>query len=220
MANLSDLTRKEQVLEKLKSRAGEWINGADLANESVGGSEGLKRLRELKREGWLIQMRKSPSQGSDQFQYRLAVHLQMDGTLAYKIPIESEKEVQNGGPDRDRSSDRSDAAPHPAQSTWMDPQLAGPQRDTQDYEWKPAKKAPGTLEHVFWITKHQRAIAAVGELGDGRWGWGLLVPANKVAGTPNRSAGHGAVATKQEAMAACEGLVREIRAQKGGGDID
>lgn len=71
MANLSHMTRKEQVLDLLKRNLNEWVNGTELATEVVGGSEGLKRLRELRAEGYLIERRKHPSPGREIYQYRL-----------------------------------------------------------------------------------------------------------------------------------------------------
>lgn len=72
MANLSNQTRKEQVLRKLQQSPGEWIDGPMLANVVVGGSEGLKRLRELRLEGYPIEMRKHPDPDRDIWQYRLS----------------------------------------------------------------------------------------------------------------------------------------------------
>ena len=69
MPNMSDLTRREQVLARLQEADGAWVDGTELATEVVGGSEGLKRLRELRLEGHSIKMRKKPD--SDQYQYRL-----------------------------------------------------------------------------------------------------------------------------------------------------
>ena len=96
----------------------------------------------------------------------------------------------------------------------MDPQSTGPKRETSDYDWQPAKKARGTFEHIFWITKHQRAIGAVGQIGPDRWGWGLLVPKNKTAGTPNQQAGHGVERSKVDAILAVEARVKEVRDER------
>ena len=72
MANLSTLTRKEQVLEVLIDHLGEWVDGPELANEVVGGSEGLKRLRELRDEdGYGIEARRHPDPERSIWQYRL-----------------------------------------------------------------------------------------------------------------------------------------------------
>lgn len=221
MANYSDLTRKEQVLEKLKSAPGVWFNGAELSNEEVGGSEGLKRLRELKAEGWRVQMRKNPAQGSDQFQYRLAVALTADGAMAYYDPNlhpedHRQKEVPNGGPDRSPAAPRSGPSPQPASAPSGGGSFWGSQATDRTtgrkawHEWKPAKKAPGTLECVFWIGK-QRVLGAIGHLGDGRWGWGVLVPANKSRMTRERRAGHGVRPSKDEAREAVEALIAEMR---------
>lgn len=76
MANLSDLTRKDQVFQYLKTRLNAWVDGTELANAEVGGSEGLKRLRELRKdlaeEGtYEIEMRGHPDPDKDIYQYRL-----------------------------------------------------------------------------------------------------------------------------------------------------
>jgi len=75
MANYSEHTRKEQVYNFLRVRLNSWVDGPELANEVVGGSEGLKRLRELRREladsRFEIEMRGHPDPGKDIFQYRM-----------------------------------------------------------------------------------------------------------------------------------------------------
>lgn len=71
MTNLSLLTRKEQVLERLQLAQGGWVDGPLLATEMVGGSEGLRRLRELKEDGYQIERRKHPDPTKAIFQYRL-----------------------------------------------------------------------------------------------------------------------------------------------------
>jgi hypothetical protein len=75
VANLSDQTRKEQVHEYLKARSGQWVDGTELANGEVGGSEGLKRVRELRADlaasGVSIIMRRHPDPARDIFQYQL-----------------------------------------------------------------------------------------------------------------------------------------------------
>jgi hypothetical protein len=65
------VTRKQQVLEELLRAEGGWVNGTDLANEAVGGSEGLKRLRELRAEGHEIDERRHPDPERTIWQYRL-----------------------------------------------------------------------------------------------------------------------------------------------------
>lgn len=69
MTNLSNLTRKELVFQYLLARKNEWVNGPELANEEVGGSEGLKRLRELRAEGHPIRTRRHPDSTRDIWQY-------------------------------------------------------------------------------------------------------------------------------------------------------
>jgi len=71
MANISELTRKEQVLKALMEQAGEWVDGNLLATEKVGGSEGHRRLRELRTEGHDIRERRHPDPDRDIWQYML-----------------------------------------------------------------------------------------------------------------------------------------------------
>lgn len=63
-------TRKAAVLEYLRAASGGWVDGSDIATAEVGGSEGLRRLRELKDEGWLIDRRPHPTSATA-WQYRL-----------------------------------------------------------------------------------------------------------------------------------------------------
>lgn len=71
MANYSDLTRREQVLARLKAADGGWVDGSELATEEIGGSEGLRRLRELADEGHNIRKRRHPDAQRDIWQYKL-----------------------------------------------------------------------------------------------------------------------------------------------------
>lgn len=63
-------SRRGQVLVYLRDRAPGWIPGFEIATQEVGGSEGLRRLRELRQEGWLIEER--PMVNSNVWEYRLA----------------------------------------------------------------------------------------------------------------------------------------------------
>ncbi len=69
--NYDNLTRKDQVLQLLKFHQGEWVDGPELANETVGGSEGLRRLRELIDEGYHIVSRRHPNPSRNIWQYKL-----------------------------------------------------------------------------------------------------------------------------------------------------
>lgn len=64
-------TRAFKVLEHLRSVRGEWVDGFDLATEEIGGSEGLRRLRELRKAGWDIEERPHPTNDTA-WQYRMA----------------------------------------------------------------------------------------------------------------------------------------------------
>lgn len=64
-------TRKALVLAVLQAAAGEWVDGAALTRPEVGGSEGLRRLRELRTaHGWPIERRPNPASATA-WQYRL-----------------------------------------------------------------------------------------------------------------------------------------------------
>lgn len=69
-------TRRELVLQLLTANVNQWVDGPRIASPEVGGSEGLKRVRELRQEGYDIRMRKHPDRRRDIFQYRL-VHADM-----------------------------------------------------------------------------------------------------------------------------------------------
>jgi hypothetical protein len=95
----------------------------------------------------------------------------------------------------------------------MDPKYAAT-RDTLDLDWKPVKKSRN-LEHTFRFDGNQRAVGAIAKLDDGRWVWGLIIPANRAMGTPNKQAGHGVEPSKVQAIGAIEALVRQMRKERG-----
>lgn len=64
-------TRAGQVLQRLQDADGEWVNGSELATAECGGSEGLKRLRELRASGYPIEERRHPDPRRAIWQYRL-----------------------------------------------------------------------------------------------------------------------------------------------------
>lgn len=63
--------RKEQVLDHLRANINRWVDGPDLANEKVGGSEGHRRIRELRTAGYHIAMRRHPDAKRGIWQYAL-----------------------------------------------------------------------------------------------------------------------------------------------------
>lgn len=71
MVNLSTKTRKELVLERLRAAKGDWVSTVELSSKEVGGSEGIRRLRELRAEGHNIERRPNPDKTISQWQYRL-----------------------------------------------------------------------------------------------------------------------------------------------------
>lgn len=69
-------TRREAVWRYLTEHMGEWIDAHWIASPNVGGSEGLRRLRELRASlppGYRIEMRRKPSEAGPlhERQYRL-----------------------------------------------------------------------------------------------------------------------------------------------------
>lgn len=55
LANRS--TRKDRVLKTLEDASPEWVDGHVLCHPKIGGSEGLRRVRELRAAGHNIEMR-------------------------------------------------------------------------------------------------------------------------------------------------------------------
>lgn len=49
----------------------QWHDGHELTHPAVGGSEGLRRLREIRDMGAPIEKRRKPVRGSTTWQYRL-----------------------------------------------------------------------------------------------------------------------------------------------------
>lgn len=74
MTNLSKKTRKQLVLEYLKEH--NWVRTAELENERVGGTQGTRRVRELRAEGWSIE--REPDPNSAQWRYRLVHPIALD----------------------------------------------------------------------------------------------------------------------------------------------
>lgn len=64
-------TRKASVLAVLQESVGTWVDGWVLTQPDVGGSEGLRRLRELEADGIHIEKRPHPDAGLATWQYRL-----------------------------------------------------------------------------------------------------------------------------------------------------
>jgi hypothetical protein len=63
-------SRKGRVLAELKRAAPGWVHGAVLCSPAVGGSEGLRRLRELRQAGVVIETRPTRF-GETGWEYRL-----------------------------------------------------------------------------------------------------------------------------------------------------
>lgn len=65
-------SRKSLVLEALRSAGGDgWVDGTALETPEVGGSQGTRRLRELRADGWAIEARPHPTSDTA-WQYRLS----------------------------------------------------------------------------------------------------------------------------------------------------
>jgi len=66
------MSRKEAVLKLLTENLNAWIEGPEIASPEIGGSEGLKRLRELRDEGHNIEAKRHPDKNRDIWLYRLS----------------------------------------------------------------------------------------------------------------------------------------------------
>lgn len=64
---MNGTTARERVYNILKARR--WTPGYELTTPEVGGSEGLRRMRELRSQGWEIQSRRM--EDSNAYEYRL-----------------------------------------------------------------------------------------------------------------------------------------------------
>lgn len=85
-------TRKQQVLDRLSLTLNRWVDGPELASERVGGSEGHRRIRELRAAGYQIEQRRHPdAERRGVFQYRLTEALPRGSeglpTAEVNIPI-------------------------------------------------------------------------------------------------------------------------------------
>lgn len=93
------MTRAQQVLRRLQEAQGEWVDGTELANEVVGGSEGLKRLRELRGLGWGIEERRHPNPRRAIWQYRLAAGRgPVFDSSAVPVPVGPTSPLPTGAP--------------------------------------------------------------------------------------------------------------------------
>lgn len=63
-------TRKSNVLAELRRASPEFISGDRLSTPHIGGAQGLKRLRELRADGWPVETRPPPD-GDGTWLYRL-----------------------------------------------------------------------------------------------------------------------------------------------------
>jgi len=217
MANLSDLTRKEQVLALLRENVNQWVDGPDLANEEVGGSEGLRRLRDLKAEGYLIQERPHPDRTRAVHQYRLVQQagLYGDSDRPSLPPAEHGRSMPPGSYEQQR-------------------QFAGappkkPKEDKRDWQLESAIRSEYRCE--FWIRNpKQRIIGTIAlDFDRSRWFWSVKQPKyhGKYGETrPERTLGSGIVpvayaaggdpdlarrTAREEAKRAVESKVRELK---------
>lgn len=68
---MSRVTRKDLVLGLLREHLDDWVNGPEICSPAVGGSEGLRRVRELREDGFPIVMRRHPDRRRAVRQYKL-----------------------------------------------------------------------------------------------------------------------------------------------------
>lgn len=67
------MTRKEEVVNRLITANGAWVDGTELATFFCGGSEGLRRVREARADGWPIEERRHPNKLRMTRQYRIVL---------------------------------------------------------------------------------------------------------------------------------------------------
>ncbi len=92
--NKNKMTRKEAVLELLVQNINVWIEGPRIASPEVGGSEGLKRLRELREDGHKIETKRHPDPKRDVWLYRLVGNeFRLPGTWSCSRCGDREKEM-------------------------------------------------------------------------------------------------------------------------------
>ncbi len=177
MTNLSSKTRKQLVLDLLEAAHGTpregWVNTADINSPTVGGTEGTRRLRELKADGYLIEKRKHPDPDVSQFQYRLAGH--------YTPPqpkltgrIVSGTSDRGDDPERDRDAHTlpwvtwrpgragSMTARHRDTDLWVSPAL------NNQWVWRASSQTIGLIGTGFasTMTDAKRAAVAIVEAAD------------------------------------------------------
>jgi hypothetical protein len=87
MARPTTEERKHQVLRYLQAHADEWVDGTELANERVGGSEGLRRVRELRADKppHRIITRPHPDRDRNVFQYKLVTPESINPVLQARL---------------------------------------------------------------------------------------------------------------------------------------
>lgn len=174
MANLSDRTRKEQVLAYLTERMGEWVDGPEISNEVIGGSEGLKRFRELRQEGYMVQTRKHPDPGRDIFQYRLVSQGRVyDESTPQVAPhtLDPRQNLPDGQTPMERYVGQAPAMPRKrGEEKWED--------------WRTANPITGERRCTFWVQKQRILGIVVPNIDRSTWYWAVIIPAFK----PRKSA--------------------------------
>lgn len=164
MANLSDLTRSEQVLAVLRANLNQWIDGNELANEQVGGSEGLRRLRDLKNQGYLIQERAHPDRTRAIHQYRLVEQRTVDGG----VTDNPQQPVQ-------------EPRPQPSPQTSVAPRIPEPPPPSRT-DWTRLSSVSKEYRREFWIREpsKQRVVGSIAcDMDGSRWFWALKLPEYK-----------------------------------------
>ena len=73
LAEIRALTKRERAVFNILLD-GQWHPGHELTQPHTGGSEGLRRLRELRAKGHTIEMKKDPRVGVTTRYYRLVTN--------------------------------------------------------------------------------------------------------------------------------------------------
>lgn len=61
--------RRLEVAKYLDDHFGQWVEGHEISNPKIGGSEGRRRARELREYGFKIERERIP--GRDEWRYRV-----------------------------------------------------------------------------------------------------------------------------------------------------
>lgn len=180
MANLSEHTRKDQVRNYLLDRANLWVDGPDLATEAVGGSEGLRRLRELRMSGeYDIRERRHPDPNRDIWQYMLVQRaapalLDLDPDDAKPVYPDHTTEAARRAEELDLPVDEPEPAPSPWPADHDQTRISSAVRRKEDgtFEYVPPQRALVEPEQLTMPDEPEQPVGAKFERMPRKLIWG------------------------------------------------